>query len=549
MRLSAVLAAALLAPPLFGQAPGDGSFDAAILKRHGLPERGPELLHFFHKRTLTAEQIAKFRAVFPKLGAASYPARLEATTALRAMGPVVRPLIVQAIEQPKLDSETRRRAQRCLDQHSEDEDALLAMATARQITRTPPRGAVGVLLAYLPYVANEAIRDEVQHALQASIAAEPDAAPLLHTALKDAHPEKRAAAAETLVRTGRTRRAEAVALLRDPSRQVRFQVARALVEMRDTAGLPVLIELLPDLPVEQAGAAEELLLRVAGDEAPDTCLSGRATAAAARDAWRAWHKKHAVGLDLAARLRRRELGVTVVAAASAGRGINGEITAYGPDGKQLWKFGGLRYPVDVQVLGKERVLLAEYYGRRVTERDAKGKVLWEKCVTMPICCQRLRNGQTFIATRQQLMIVDREGKEVFTAFLNAASILAARRLSDGQIVAVTAGGQCHVLDPLGREVRSFRVGQVYTLGGNIEALSGGRFLVPLYSENRVVEYDLSGQLHGQTHAPRPTSVTRLENGNLLITTLNAQRVVERSPEGKEVHSYPTGGRAWRARRR
>lgn len=552
MRLSVALAAlavTLWTLPLSGQAPSDGSFDEATLKRHGLPGRGPELLQFFRKRILTAEQIEKFRNVFPKLGAASYASRLDATTALRAMGPAVRPLIRQAIEQTTLDRETLRRAQRCLDHFPDGEEVPLAMATARQIARTTPKGSTKVLLDFLPYVADESVREAVQLALQAAVAAEPETAPLLEAALKDAHPARRAAAAETLVRAGGKRRAEAAAFLRDPNRQVRYQVARALLEGNDVAGLPELIELLSELPAEQAGAAEELLLRIAGDEAPDVCLSGRNTATAVRDAWRGWHKRHAAGLNLAARLRRRMLGVTVVTSASAARGLNGEVAAYGPDGKLLWSFDGVRHPIDVQILGKERILLAEYLGRRVTERDAKGKVLWEKCINMPVACQRLRNGQTFIATRQQLLIVDREGKEVFTAFLNAASIISARRLPDGQMVAVTSGGQCHILDPLGREVRRFRVGQVYTLGGNVEILAGGRLLVPLYRENRIVEYDLSGQVRHQTQVNRPTSATHLESGNLLVTCLGTQRAVELSAEGKEVHSYPTGGRAWRVRRR
>jgi hypothetical protein len=40
-----------------------------------------------------------------------------------------------------------------------------------------------------------------------------------------------------------------------------------------------------------------------------------------------------------------------------------------------------------------------YCSGRVTERDLKGKVLWEKQVLEPLMAQRLSNGNTLITTR------------------------------------------------------------------------------------------------------------------------------------------------------
>jgi len=80
----------------------------------------------------------------------------------------------------------------------------------------------------------------------------------------------------------------------------------------------------------------------------------------------------------------------------SGTGVkNAKIFELGPDKEVVWQIDGLRYPVDVQVLGKNRVLIAEYLGRRVTERDLKGTSL-DRAVPLPIACQRLPGGLTLL---------------------------------------------------------------------------------------------------------------------------------------------------------
>jgi hypothetical protein len=147
---------------------------------------------------------------------------------------------------------------------------------------------------------------------------------------------------------------------------------------------------------------------------------------------------------------------------------------------------------------------------------------------MPIACQRLPNGHTFIATRRQVMVVDRAGKEVVNYFHPTTSVSAATRLRDGQMALVNAAGTCVIVDPQGREVKQFHVGQVYSMGGNIDVLPGGRLLVPLYRENRIVEVDLEGKVHGQ---------------------VSLQCVIELDAQGREVWSCQVEGRPWRARKR
>src|SRR5262249_13757443 len=75
------------------------------------------------------------------------------------------------------------------------------------------------------------------------------------------------------------------------------------------------------------------------------------------------------------------------------------LVALDRNGQPQWQIENLDYPVDFQLLPGNRVLIAEYYSNRVTERDLTGKILWEasNLPRGPINVQRLPNGNTFIA--------------------------------------------------------------------------------------------------------------------------------------------------------
>ena len=73
-----------------------------------------------------------------------------------------------------------------------------------------------------------------------------------------------------------------------------------------------------------------------------------------------------------------------------------------------WQINNLLFPLDAQLLGEDRVLVAEYHGNRVTERDLKGAIIWSKQMNSnPHNVQRLPNGHTLIATNISVVEVDR----------------------------------------------------------------------------------------------------------------------------------------------
>jgi hypothetical protein len=460
---------------------------------------------------------------------------------------LARSFLEQALSDP--DAEVARRAKLCLRRLAQNADAARVGAAARLVALRKPPAAAAVLLDYLPFAPDAAVADEVRTAVAAVAVRAGRAEPAVLQALADPLPVKRGAAGMALART-RTTQPAALPLLKDADPQVRLEVALALTEAGQKQAVPVLIDLLPVLPTDLRGQAEDLLFRLAAETVPAPMLEGGAPGQQRRDAWAAWWQANAGKVDLARLTARpRLLGYTLLTTMGSPQGKSGEVKELGPDQRVLWHIDGRRYPVDAQVVAPNRVLIAEYLGGAVSECDFEGKVLWKYQVATPINCQRLPDGSTFIATRRQLLRVDRQGKEVFTFTHPHTTIAAARMQPGGQVDLISTGGVYECLDTSGREVRSFVVGSVYPLGGNIDVLPGGRVLVPEYRKNKVVEYDTAGKAVWEASVSRPTSAVRLPNGNTLVVSLLEQRVVELSPRGLEVASQHVEGRPTRARRR
>jgi hypothetical protein len=539
------------APSLASAQSSPPSDDDKVLAAAGLKTDAASLLDFFRRRTLTPAELNRLSRTVHRLGDQSYRVRNQAFNDLRRAGRLAINPLKEALRAP--DPEVARRAHLCLDQVQQNPDAELAMAAARLIKRHPPTGAAQVLVDYLPFASDEGVIEAVQAALNAVARADKQSAPILVRALTDGQAARRAAAGVALTRAGpKAVRQATTRLLEDRDPAVRLKVALAFVDAHDRRGVPVLIASLADLPHEGAWPAEEVLLRLAGEQAPQVALGGDTPAAKVRDAWKSWWASQSSRLELAhLDTAPRQLGYTLIVQMDnrLGRGgFNGRVFELGRDGKPRWQVENLRYPLDAQFIPGDRFLVAEYLDHRVTERNQKGEVLWQKQVNLPIACQRLPNGHTFIATRNQLLDVDAKGKTTVIYNQTDFSIAGAQRQRNGEVYLVTNQGRLAHLDARGKEVGSFQVGQVYFFGG-VEGLPGGRVLVPEYRNHRVAEYDARGKLVWQAASQFPTSAIRLANGHTLVTNMINQQVVEVNREGKVVWQHKTDGRPFRARRR
>jgi hypothetical protein len=536
------------AQPAVGKLGAEAAADESTLKTAGLRTDAAALLDFFRSRTLSRDQQDACNALFEDLSSNSYTKRVKATEALAKSGYRIKALLARVAKEAP-DCEVQRRAQGCLDKLRGDPEPQLAAAAARLVALSKPAGAAAVLLDYLPFAADPPVTDAVLGALTALAVRDGKPEAVFVKALHDKLPLRRAAAAEALCRAGQTQlNSDYLAALKGNGPEARLRVALALFDGRCREAVPELIDLLPRLPAEEVWRVEEALRQAAGDKAPTVTLDRDTPAKKVRDAWSGWWAKNSAALDLGKiDLTPRLLGYTLLARLDP-TGTTGRVLEVGPDKRVRWEIDGLRYPVDAEVTGPNRVLIAEFQGGRVSERDFKGKVIWEKQVALPIACQRLPNGHTFVATRRLVFVLDRAGKEVFTYHHQATSISAARRLRDGQTVLVYSG-QLTRLDANGKPVKTFAVGLVYPLGGNIDVLPNGHVLVPEYKNDRVVEYDTDGKAVWQARAETPISAVRLPNGNTLLVGMRSPAAVEIDRQGREVWSQTTEGRLWRARRR
>jgi hypothetical protein len=510
---------------------------------------GPSLLNYLRKRTRPAPDRATLADLIEQLGDDDFQVRQKASRALvEAGGAAV--LLLRAAQYDD-DYEISRRAKECLAKLEQGTDELLLAAVIRVMAARKPDGAIKALLAYLPLTADDGVEEALLSALATVGLPGGKVDPALAAALKSRDPAQRAAAAFLLGKVPAQQRAVR-ALLTDSDAKVRFQAAQVLFQAGDKAAVAPLIALVDKGPAVLAWRAEDLLFRLVGDKQPPAVLTAENGPARAKCArlWRTWWKTNEGKVNLAAiKPEPPYLGHTLIGVTrGAGKDQGGRVYVFGKDGKLLWDINaGINGLSDVSLLSGGRFLLAEYHARRVTERNARGQILWEKKLdNHAISAQRLANGNTFIATLNQLLEVTRDGKTVFS-YHKSISIWCAVKARSGHIVYAASNDTIVELDRSGKEVRTLNVGGMLTWGG-VDVLPNGNYLVARYSNNQVVEVNKLGKVVWKCTVQTPSLATRLRNGHILVCSSDGRKIVEIDRKGKEVWKHVVQGRPFRARR-
>jgi hypothetical protein len=520
-----------------------------VLKEARQATDGPALLKFFRDRTLADADRAKLAELVRRLGADEFAEREKASQDLVRAGRFAVPFLQAALTDR--DPEIVRRARDCLQAIEQGNDRSLTVAAARVLTARRPDGAAEVLLAYLPAASDEFLEQAVLDALVAVGLRDGKADPAVVTALKDREPSRRAAAAAVLSNAGPELRREVSPLLKDESARVRFQAAAALTLAGEKSAVPALIALLGEGPAELAWMAEDLLYRLAGQDPPRGLFTpGNPEARKKyRDAWDDWWQAQRDKVDLA-KLGEgdKPLGLTVVCELQGGKNNSGRVFALDADNKVTWQIDNVKGPMDIHLLRNGRVLIAEYNANLVTERDRDGTIRFEKQVNAsPVSCQRLPNGNTFIATRSELLEVTPEGKTVYSYPAKGGAIHFGQKLRNGHILYVHTGNQIVELDTTGKEVRTIAAGNTSNWG-SVELLPNGHFLVARCSVHQVVEIDATGKELWTCSAQWPTWAGRRPNGRTLVACANSGVVLEFDRDGKELWKQSLTGRPCRVRR-
>jgi outer membrane protein assembly factor BamB len=373
-------------------------------------------------------------------------------------------------------------------------------------------------------------------------------------AAADKEPLRRAAVALVLGRAAHKHRQPLAALVKDPDARVRYHAAVSILRNGDRAGGKALLALLTEAPLPLAWRAEEILLRVAGEQPPKITLAkldddGRAKW---RAEWEAWWGGNITRIDLARiNFDDASLGLTIFCGDEKIGESPGFVYAVNRSGNVVWKLDGINSPADCHLLPGGRILVAQNWHSKVTEHDRSGKILLELTLPdKPVSCERLPNGNTFVATYNGLHEFTPDGKEVF-AHKVSSMLHGGYKLRDGHMLTVDTNGNVEELDAKGERVHRFTPEKHAGGAGawaSVEVLLNGNYLIALSGTSRVIETDRMGKILWEAEVQTPTSATRLRNGHTLVSSVDGEFVVELDGMGKEVWRSPAWCRAFRVRR-
>jgi HEAT repeat protein len=555
--IRAAVAEGLLGKHVMQTALNSGLADDATFKANRVAATPASLLDFLRKRTPDAAAQKRIAGLVATLGAFDSADRAEATeTLIKAGAPALaflRPALASS------DPEVARRARRCIEEIDRGSGQTLAAAVVRRLA-TPGgaedvAAAVRVLLDFVPFADDELLEDEVLTSLQLLSVRQAKLDASLTEALGDSFPARRAAAAYVLASLGTAEQVEAVRkLLVDASPIVQLRSAQGLLAARDKAAVPKLIALYGEVQGVRVWQLEECLNRLATDQVPPDAAAAGATRESRRRAvpiWQKWWQQRQASVDLArAADGDAFLGlVTVCEYDNVALRFSGQVWEAPRNGSATLKIDNLVGPMDAQVLPNGRILVAENGASRVTERDRDGAVKWTCTIQggNPICCQRLPNGNTFIALYNQLIEVRPDNSEVYRYSPGPHFyIFSARRTRSGTVVCVTAQGTLLEIDPRhGKTLRTIHLAQPAGGWASVEPLPNGNFLLATMSNSTVREVDPSGKdvwsfktFQGVFRA------TQLPNGNILVASMNTREVAELDRQGTVRWKRTCQGRPW-----
>lgn len=272
--------------------------DEALLKKAGVAAGGPDLLDFLRRQTPGPDEQQRIAALIEQLDSPTFKKRDAATRALEKCGPHAVAVLRAAI--PGRGPEMTQRLRRCIAAVERADAADVPAAAVRLLRDRRPAGAAAVLLGYLPFVADAGVEEEVLTALLGLGVKDGRPDPVVVAALADEAPAVRAAAALVVGRHGDDGQRQRVrALLDDTDARVRLRAAQGLLAAGDKKAVPALLPLLSDAPLELAAQAEDLLARLAGEQAPKEALAeSRDERRQCRAAWEKWWQGQKDTLDL-----------------------------------------------------------------------------------------------------------------------------------------------------------------------------------------------------------------------------------------------------------
>lgn len=524
--------------------------EEAALRRAGVRTDAEGLRMFFRSRTVTKENTKQILALIERLGSKSAQLRQEAADALLESGRKTAPFLREAVKGK--DPNIRDRAEKVLNRIDmrPEVDRILTLLRLIRERKTP--GALPVLLDYLPWLTESRAEEELLDTIVALGIVDGKVAPPILDALESKDARKRAAAALVLGRSPLAAdRRKAYELRTDKSNEVRLRAGEGLIYGGDRRGVDILIDLLTDTPLELGTRAERLLAIASKRSAPSFMLRDKAKVrVACQKAWRDWATNLGAKLDLKGlEPPTRKQGYRLIVT-NNGDGGEGAIREYTPERMLTWYTNKVRNPVDARVLPDGNILVTEHDALRVSVRDRNGKMLWARArlETFPHDSQMLPNGNVLIVTKAGFREETPERRLVskLDVPIRGEKVYSGQKLPGGTYLMVLDSGRVMEVDGKNAVKNEFRLNMPGGLT-TIEALPGGRYLVPDRMTDTVLIVDSKGKTLREFDAADPTSATMLPNGNILVGSYRTNKVVEIDCNGKVVWQMKMPGQVTRVR--
>lgn len=517
-----------------------------LLRAEGFTDDGPGALAYLESWVPDSKRQRRLQALVTQLGDDQFEKREEASQLLRKAGSEILADLRRAAE-TSTDLEVRRRARELLEARTQQPDEVV-VAALEIIARTRPPQAETTLLRFAPHAPGQLSEKRL---LETAESLGPT--PLFREALTDPHPARRRLAVCALGQGGNDSLPLLRGALRDVDLGVRCEASRALVRRGQRDGLAGLVEAIAKGDRSLAWRAEDLLWRVAREQGPEVVWRTDVDRERCRQGWQTWLQTHGATVDLSRqKLDETPRGWIVVADDEKIGGSPGHVRIFDVKGQPIRTIENLQSPSDIELLSGDRLLLAEHWAGKVTERTADGKILWEVTTTdKPVCALRQNDGGTLIGTYGEILELDRTGAVKYSFRPEKGMLYGVTRTAPDRLVFINSRGTIFEADHRGNVLREFNP-EKYAEGASywasIEVLGPNRFLLSLSGADRVVEVNGQGKILWEATVEKPTYAQRLPDGNTLISCVDDRKYVVVNAAGKVIQTVKLSGRPFRARR-
>ncbi len=468
----------------------------------------------------TPEQAKRVKELIAAMGSDDWRVREDATKELMAL-PILPVQTLRELSKHE-DLEVRNRAAdilaKCEGQLPNNMHAVFKVLGAKKYP-----GMAELVLQAIPLCEMEYVHQAAREALCG--VATPADADLLRKSLKSEKPELRMAAAMALAAALKDKAlGDVTPIMEDKVAGVRLMAAVACVSLGERKALNVLVDLLADKDIEVRYTAEDALRQLA-----DKDLSAEVgdDAEKVQAVWKQWpagdgQTAKLKPIDELAGDRSYLRGNILVA--DGYRNTVVELTAAG---KEIWSYKGAVGAWSAEKLRNGNVLIASYQGNKAIEVNAKGEIVWEYA-TNCLNAKQLPNGNYLLCnySGNTVIEVNRDKKEVWI-WKAPNNSSCAQRLRNGNTLVATHTGVFEVTRD-GKTVWEYRGGAFYSA----QRLRNGNTLIADMNGGKVIEVTPDKKVVWELQENSVNDAYRLPNGNTLITGGN--RHIEVTPDKRVI---------------